>query len=83
VFGASVLGLGLSSYLLGTALFARAVLGRWEARRLVGAALLLLSIPLLAQVPPGAALAVAAAAVSIVLAADAWPWRVSAVDALR
>jgi len=83
VFGASVLGLGLSSYLLGTALFARAVLGRWEARRLVGAALLLLSTPLLAQVPPGAALAVAAAAVSIVLAADAWPWRVSAVDALR
>ena len=57
VFGAAALGGGVACYLVGTGLFARRVIGHWEIRRLGAATLLTLAVPLLAVLPPLAALA--------------------------
>jgi low temperature requirement protein LtrA len=57
LFGASALGGGVACYLAGTVFFARRLLGRWDLLRLGFAGLLVLSVPLLALVPPLVALA--------------------------
>jgi low temperature requirement protein LtrA len=70
-FGASVLGSGLAIYLASTALFARLIGLGWLTWRVVGALAVAASIPLLAVVPPMAALAAVAALMGAMLVAEA------------
>jgi low temperature requirement protein LtrA len=60
LFGAAALGGGVSLYLAGTAFFARRVIGEWPVVRLAGASGCAVAVPLLALVPPIAALGVVA-----------------------
>lgn len=67
LFGAAALGGGVSLYLAGTVSFARRVIGRWLAPRLIGACVILAAVPGLALVPPIAALALVAVALVVLL----------------
>ena len=67
LFGAAALGGGVSLYLAGTVSFARRVIGRWLAPRLIGACVILAAVPGLALVPPIAALALVAVALVLLL----------------
>ncbi len=60
LFGAAALGSGAACYLAGTAFFARRITGEWRWLRVVCAAALLGSVPLVAQVPPLIALLIVA-----------------------
>jgi low temperature requirement protein LtrA len=70
LFGAAALGGGAACYLAGTAFFARRVIGQWRGSRLVGAAILLGSVPLLAVVPPLVALSIVAGILAAQLAVE-------------
>lgn len=56
-FGAAALAGGIGCYLAGTALFARRVIGSWPTPRLAAAAAFVAGVPLVAAIPPMAALA--------------------------
>ena len=65
-FGAAALAGGVAVYLVGTAVFLRSSGTRWPVYRLIGAAMTLVLIPLLAMMPALAALA------AVVVVAYAW-----------
>jgi low temperature requirement protein LtrA len=60
LFGAAALGGGVACYLAGTSFFARRLIHRWNMPRLGCATVLVLAVPVIALVPPVAALAIVA-----------------------
>ncbi|MGW4533055.1 low temperature requirement protein A [Nocardia sp. NPDC004340] len=70
MFGAAALVGGVGIYLVGTALFARRVVGSAMFPRLLAAVIMMSSLPVLSHVPPLAALAATATLLSAVLVLD-------------
>lgn len=70
LFGAAALGGGVSCYLAGTAFFARRLLGRWNATRLVFAMALVLLVPAISLVAPVVAVASVATVLVVLFAVE-------------
>ncbi|WP_136707089.1 low temperature requirement protein A [Agromyces sp. H66] len=70
IFGAAALGGGIACFVTGTGFFALRVLGERRIPRFLGATAFLVLVPLLAAVPPLAALAVVLGLLIVILAVE-------------